>query len=178
GFLAYVWDSPVLFWTTVSSVLFMVARWFLNYRYNQFFEAHFADSAALAAFLGRYTQAALLLSLLVQLFAVNRLVAWAGLGGAYLGYAGLVFAGALLCIPPLTLGAAVFARLLETELRFGLRNPLMQLITNTFSKALRVRVRAWTMGLLTPLGTATASGLLAGLVRVGAGGWIGWAGGV
>src|SRR5262249_26468309 len=34
GFVAYVWASPLLFWITVSSLLFMVARWFLNYRYN------------------------------------------------------------------------------------------------------------------------------------------------
>src|SRR5262249_10583452 len=160
-----------------SSVLYMVVRWFLNYQYNHFFEGYFADSAALAEFLGRYTQVALLLSLLLQLFVVNRLVAWVGLRGAYLGYGALVCGGALVCAPPMRVGVAVFSRLLETELRFGLRNPLMQLLTNKFSKALRIRVRAWTMGVLTPLGTLTSSALLAGLVRGGAAGLVPWAGG-
>ena len=58
---------------------------------------------------------------------------------------------------------AIFARLVETELRFGLRNPITILITNKFSKSLRTRVRAWTMGVLNPLATLTASGMLGGL---------------
>jgi hypothetical protein len=177
GFVRYVWASPLLFWTSVSSVLFMVVRWVLNYQYNRFFAEEFGDALSLTQFLGRYTQLAMLLSLLIQLFLVNRLVAWVGLGGAYAGYAALVCGGALLCVPPMTLGVAVFARLLETELRFGVRNPLMQLLTNKFSKGLRLRVRAWTMGLLTPLGTFTSSALLGGLVRAGVGGWIPWVGG-
>src|SRR5262249_38226742 len=105
----------------------MVVRWFLNYENNRFFEGHFAHSAAVAEFLGRYTQVALLVSLGVQLLLVNRLVAWVGIRGAYLGYGTLVCAAALLALRPMTLATAVFARLLETELRFGLRNPLMQL---------------------------------------------------
>src|SRR5207244_6571388 len=54
----------------------------------------------------------------------------------------------------------------------------MQLITNKFSKALRLRVRAWTIGLLTPLGTLTASGLLYGFARSEAHDWLPWVGGV
>jgi len=177
SFVRFVWASPLLFWMTISSVLYMVVRWFLNYQYNAFFQGYFADSRELAEFLGRYTQVALLLSLLVQLLLVNRLVAWVGVGGAYLAYGAIVCGGALLCLLPMTLGVAIFCRLLETELRFGLRNPLMQLLSNKFSKALRVRVRAWTIGLLTPLGTLTASVLLGGLIGTGAAGWISWVGG-
>jgi hypothetical protein len=147
----------------------MVTRWCLNYRYSTYFEERFQGTAALAEFLGRYTQIALLVSLAVQLFLVNRLVARFGVGVAYLGYAALVFAGALLVVPALTLGVALFARFLETELRLGLRNPLMQLVSNKFSKPLRLRVRAWTMGLLTPLGTALASALLGALAGHSAG---------
>ena len=157
GFLRFVWASPLLFWTSVSSALFMTSRWFLNYRYNQFFGGVFENPAEMAAFLGRYTQIALVLSLVIQLLVVNRLVARLGARGAYLGYAGLVFVGALVCIPSLTMATALFARFLETELRLGLRNPLMQMITNRFSRPLRIRVRAWTMGLLTPMGTGLAS---------------------
>ena len=89
----------------------------------------------------------------------------------------MVFVGALVCIPSLTMATALFARFLETELRLGLRNPLMQMITNTFSRPLRIRVRAWTMGLLTPMGTGLASGLLGTLALLGASAWAGWVGG-
>jgi ATP/ADP translocase len=177
GFLRFVWASPLLFWTSVSSALFMTSRWFLNFRYNQFFGEWFDGPADMAAFLGRYTQVALVLSLVIQLLVVNRLVARLGARGAYLGYAVLVFLGALVCIPGMTLATALFARFLETELRLGLRNPLMQMITNTFSRPLRIRIRAWTMGLLTPMGTGLASGLLGLLGVLGASAWSGWVGG-
>ena len=32
GFLRYAWASPLLFWLSVSSVLFMLVRWLINYR--------------------------------------------------------------------------------------------------------------------------------------------------
>src|SRR6266545_2900442 len=53
SFVRFVWASPLLFWMTVSAVLYMVVRWFLNYQYNAFFQIHFADSRELADFLGR-----------------------------------------------------------------------------------------------------------------------------
>ena len=168
GFLRFARTDPVLFWGTASSFLFMVARWFLNYQYSHYFAERFPDPSELAAFVGRYTQWALAGALLIQLFALNRIVAGAGVGGAYLGLAILVGSAALASAVPMTLGLAIYCRLVETELRYGVRNPLMQLVTNAFSKPLRIRVRAWTMGLLTPAGTLAASGALAGLSRVGA----------
>ena len=54
----------------------------------------------------------------------------------------------------------------------------MQMITNMFSRPLRLRVRSWTMGLLTPAGTGLASGLLGLLALLGASAWAGWLGGV
>ena len=134
------------------------------------------QASEFAAFIGRYTQWALVLALAVQLFAVNRLVGVLGVGGSYLLLAAVVGAAAGVAVLPMTLGLAVFCRLVETELRYGVRNPLMQLVTNTFSKPLRVRVRAWTMGVLTPAGTLAASALLGALARGGAAGWVGWVG--
>ena len=176
GFFRFARTSPVLFWATAGSFLFMVCRWFLNYQYSHFFADHFHDPAALAAFIGRYTQWALAGALVVQLFALNRVVAWVGVGGAYLGLAVLVGSAAVAAAVPMTLGLAVYCRLVETELRYGVRNPLMQLVTNTFSKPLRIRVRAWTMGVLTPAGTLTASAALWTLTRTGAAEWVGGVG--
>jgi ATP/ADP translocase len=163
GFLRFVWASPLLFWVTVTTVLFMLCRWLLNFQYSSFFGRHFADDRAMAEFLGRYTQYALLGSLVVQLLVVNRLVAWIGLKGAHLAYSGLLVLGLLLCVGEMTFALAVFARLVESELRFGLRNPIMQLITNKFPKSLRVRVRAWGFGMVIPITTLACSLLLWGL---------------
>lgn len=175
AFLHYVWASPLLFWTTITNFLFIVCRWVLNYQYSTFFGSYFADEVELAQFLGRYTQIALIVSLVLQTVVVNRLVSWIGLRGVHLAYSLLVVVGVAMNLWEMTLVMAVFARLVETELRFGLRNPITILITNKFSKALRTRVRAWTMGALTPLATLAASSLLGGLRR-GAAGSIPWVG--
>lgn len=176
GFLRFVWVSPLLFWVTVTSIVFILCRWVLNFQYSGYFERHFESAADLAEFLGMYTQLAMLGSLLIQLFVVNRLVAWLGLKGAHLTYGLLLTASMGLCLGNMTLGLAVFARLVETELRFGLRNPIMQLITNKFSKLLRVRVRAWTLGMIIPLSTLLSAFLLGGLVRWELAAWAAWLG--
>jgi hypothetical protein len=146
-------------------VLFMACRWMLNYQYSHFFDGHFDTALEMAQFLGRYTQIALAVSLVLQVFVVNRLIARFGVGRAHLIYTG--FMGATMCfnLLPMTLPMAVFSRFVETELRFGLRNPTMQLLTNQFSRALRTRVRAWTMGVLVPVSTIAASGLIGWLAR-------------
>jgi ATP:ADP antiporter, AAA family len=160
GFLGFVWASPLMFWTTVTAVLYVGCRWVLNYQYSTYFEQHFADDVAMAVFLGKYTQIALLFSLLLQLFVVARMVAWIGLKGAHALYSTLLLAGFGWNLLPMTLPAAVFSRFLEAELRFGLRNPVAQLMINQFSKALRIRVRAWSLGFLIPCSTLATSLIL------------------
>lgn len=177
GFLRFVWASPLLYWLTVTTILFMACRWVLNYQYNSFFEQHFEDDVAMARFLGQYTQIALLLSLVLQLVVVSRLIAWLGIKGAHALYAGLLLSGTMLNLLPMTFFSAVFSRLLEVELRFGLRNPVNQLMNNKFSKSLRIRVRAWSLGLLIPLSTLLVSSLLWTLTRTGHPGVIAWVGG-
>lgn len=180
GFLRYVWVSPLLFWLTATSVLFMISRWVLNYQYSKFFDDYWydpdPDAIDMAVFLGRYTQIALAGSLVLQLFVVNRLITRFGLAGANQVYTLLVLAASILNLWPMTMTTAVFSRLVETELRFGLRNPIAQLITNKFSRAVRTRVRSWTMGVLTPVATIIASGLIALLVKNDLAQWLGWAG--
>jgi MFS family permease len=160
GFLRFVWRSPLLFWTSIVTVLFVVSRWVLNFRYSGFLREHFPDENAMAEFLGAYTQWALLGSLVVQILLVGRLIAWFGLRGAHMVYAVLLLVCLLLCVGEMTLTLAIFARFVETELRFGLRNPINQLLTNQFPLALRLRVRSWSLGLLVPLSTLICSALL------------------
>ncbi len=160
GFLYYVWASPLLFWNTLSLFVFQMCRWTLNFQYSRFFGEYFGDEIATARFLGLYTQYALIASLILQLLVVNRLVAWLGIKGANWIYAILMLAAMVSMVLPMTLTLAVMARLVESELRFGLRNPINLMITNHFPKDLRVRVRAWTMGFLNPFATLAASLLL------------------
>lgn len=170
--------SSLFRWLVISSGLFMMIRWFLNYEYNHFFDHHFTSEAELAAFLGRYTQWALLASFVVQLLIVNRLVRFVGLRGAIGVTVLLLLLGMGRNLWELTLLAAVWSRLLESELRFGLRNPINQLVTNQFSRADRLRVRAWTIGALNPvaaligsitLGTLQFGGLTSWIAPVGFG---------
>lgn len=176
GFIRYVWRSPLLFWITVSTTLFMVCRWTLNYQYSSFFGGYFETDEELAEFLGLYTQIALLIAVVVQIFLINRLVDWLGLASAHLLYAFLVFAALVAGVGEMTLAMAVFARFVETELRFGLRNPINQLIINHFPRLLRVRVRGWSFGVLIPAGTLLSSILLASVVGYVAAMWIAWLG--
>ena len=157
GFLAFVWRSPLLFWITASTAALFFCRAGLALQCNRCFEREFADEAALAQFLGRYTQIALAVSLPFQLLLVSRLVARIGLRGAQITYALLIAAAALGGWCGMPLAAAVFARFIETELRYGLRNPLAQMTVNLFRRRIRTQVRAWSLGVLIPVATIAAS---------------------
>lgn len=172
GFLRFLRLTPLMLWTTISGLVYMACRWTLNYQYNSYFEGHFTSDVAMAEFLGRYTQIALAASLVMQLVVVSRLVRWIGIRGAQTLYAGLTVASLGLNAVSMSFGSAVFSRVIESELRFGLRNPINQLITNKFSKAIRIRVRAWTLGALIPIATLGVAGILAASIGLGLAAWI------
>lgn len=169
GFLRFVCTNRLMFWISATTVVYFACRTFLSYRCGLYFDGVFTTDAQMAQFLGRYTQWALAGSLVLQLFVVNRWIAFAGLRGAQLTYAGLLLAASLLSATSMTLASAVFIRLVEGELRYSLRNPVSQLIVNRFSRPLRLRARAWSLGLLIPLSTLAASGVLS-VVATGDGG--------
>jgi len=156
-FLVFLWRSPLMFWNTIAALAYVGCRFVLNYQYNSWFDEHFESEAAMAAFLGTYSAIALTGAILLQLFVVSRLVRALGLKGATLLYAALLGGALTLNVFGMTMTQAILSRLMENELRFGLRNPLNQLVINKFSKAVRVRVRAWSLGLLIPIGTIGTS---------------------
>jgi len=167
GFVSFLLSNRLMFWITLSTVAYFICKTCLAFRYNECFEQTFASEAEMAAFLGVYTKYALAGSLLLQLFFVNRWIALVGLKGAHLTYAGLLVAAATLGSVEMTLACAVFVRLIEGELRFCLRNPVAQMTVNLFSKPLRIRARAWSMGLLIPASTFAAAVVLSLCVHVG-----------
>jgi len=165
-FLAQVRTCPLLGWLTVTTLLFIGCRWFLAFQYTSFFEVHFDNDIELAGFLGRYTQAALGVSLFLQLFVVNRLVGRLGVSTTHTIYSVLVMGGLMGNLLITGLPVAVASRFLETELRFGLRNPINQMMVNRFTKKMRIAVRGWSLGWLIPTGTLIASAMLAALLRI------------
>jgi ATP/ADP translocase len=149
----------------LSTVLFMVCRWLLNYDYSQVFNQAFGSEQSMAQALGWYTTVAMGLALGIQLFGVNRLIARFGLGWCFQGYNTLVLVMMTLCLLPQAwphgaLVIALFSRFVETELRMGFRNPLSVLMGNHYPRAHRPRARAVTIGGMIPLATFLASGLL------------------
>jgi ATP/ADP translocase len=167
GFFSLVWTSPLLFWITVSTAALFFCRSGLALECSLCFEEEFPRDVDLAQFLGRYAQIALGISLLLQLFVVNRLVDRMGLGCAHLAYAAMLAAAAVSGWGGMTLAAAVYARFVESELRYGLRNPVAQMTVNYFPKPIRTQVRAWSLGFLIPAATLAASLGLEALTRSG-----------
>jgi ATP/ADP translocase len=166
-FLLQVCQCPLLGWLTATTLLFIMCRWFLAYQYTAFFEVHFDNDVELASFLGRYTQIALTISLFLQLFVVNRMVGWLGVSTTHTLYSMLVMGGLMGNVFFVGIPIAVASRFLESELRFGLRNPVNQMMVNRFAKKMRIVVRGWSLGWLIPTGTLIASGMIAGLIRIG-----------
>ncbi len=165
-FLYQVGTVPLLGWLTISTLCFVGCRWFMAYQYTAYFEVHFQDEAELAVFLGRYTQVALGISLLLQLFLVNRLVGWLGVSTTHLLYSLAMMGGLLGNALAAGLPMAVASRFIEAELRFGLRNPVHQMMANRFGRSMRILIRGWTLGLLIPIGTLIASAAIASLLKL------------
>jgi ATP/ADP translocase len=165
GFVRFLRTSPLGYWYTLLSFVYVPCRWVLNYQYNLYFESHFDDEAAMARFLGLYTQAGLALSLVLQLLVIGRFVQRFGLHVSQIVYAVALVAGMLWLPLRPSLAAAAGARFVESELRFGWRNPINQLIVNKFSRLLRIRMRAWSIGALIPIGTMLSAGGLTMIAR-------------
>ncbi len=165
GFIRFVFSNSLMFWIAISTIVYFVCRTYLAFRYNQCFDREFSSEVEMAAFLGAYTKYALAASLLLQLFFVNRWLSLVGLKGAHLSYAGLLVIAATLGSVSMTLASAVCIRLVESELRYCLRNPAHQMTLNLFSKPLRIRARAWSMGFLIPGSTLAAALSLSILVH-------------
>ncbi|MDX2084762.1 MAG: MFS transporter [Candidatus Melainabacteria bacterium] len=168
-------QSPFLQALSAVSLVFFIFRWLLHYQYNTFFETHFESDAAMASFLGWYGAISLGLGAVIQLFVVGRLIQWLGVMGCHQLYAAIMLFCSGLNMVAGGLWTAVFSRAVESELRIVLRNPVQQLLTNEFSKQRRKLARAWTMGILAPVGTvicAIGLGFLAPLPATLTGYWL------
>jgi len=165
-FLSQVVNVPLLRWLTLTTLFFVACRWWLVYQYTAAFETGFVDEDALAQYLGMYTQIALGLSLFLQLFLVVRLVMWQGVAKTHWLYSCLVCGGLVGNVFVTGIPMATISRFIESELRFGLRNPVNQMLINRFEKKMRIAVRGWSMGWLIPVGTLVVSATISFLLSI------------
>ncbi len=173
GIVQLLREWPLLRWLTLATLVYFGCRALLTYRYSVVFEDHFSSEAELAAFLGLYAQLALMIALITQLLLVSRLVAWLGVGGTHLLYASIVTVVTFGGVFHMGLALAVAARFVEGELRYGLRNPVSQMIVNRFPGSIRQRARVWSLGVLIPLASILSAALLALGVANGGQDWVG-----
>ncbi len=150
-------QSPLVFWSSISGFLFMVCRWILVYQYSIAFQQGFLDAQSLARYLANYTQIALALSILVQLVLVGRLIRRIGLANSHMLYNLCMMTGFATGLFPHNLATATWCRFVESELRFSLRNPVNQLITNLYPRIIRIQARALTLGAVNPAATFVSS---------------------
>lgn len=159
-FLALLVVSGFLIWYGLNTFFFMISRTFINFQYNYFFETFFSSEVRMAQFLGIYTAITLAISLFIQIFVVNRVVALIGLKGGYFLYNMALLIGVILLLFPMSIFSAVYIRFIEAELRLGYRTSIINLIANKFPKPIRAKARAWGMGVIVPVSTLTASVIL------------------
>ena len=156
--------SSFFIWLCISTVLFIFTRTFLFFEYNSYFEAHFQNEAEISRFLGYYMIISLSLTMFIQLFVLNRLISLIGLKGTYAIYNCLLMGIMFLNILYMNFYMLVLSRFFETEFRYSFRNNVVMLITNKFTKRLRARVRAFTMGALIPISTVIGSAIIGGFI--------------
>jgi len=150
---------PLLRAIAVSTLLMVVCRYGLRYRYSAAFAASFGE-AELAAFYGGYMVIANGASVAVQLVVTSRLLVHSGITQTNLGYAAAVLAAfAALGLWP-GLVTAVVARLVDNELKAAVKTPLSNLFYGVLDPRERAAGRAFILGLVVPLATAGASLLL------------------
>ncbi|MEW5820036.1 MAG: MFS transporter [Cyanobacteriota bacterium] len=149
--------SPFFIWLCISTILFILTRTFLFFEYNNYFEVNFKNEADISRFLSYYMIVSLVITMLIQLFALNRIINIIGLKGTYVIYNGLLMVVMLGNVYFMNVYTLILSRFFETEFRYSFRNNIVMLITNKFNKRLRARVRAFTMGVLIPLSTVAGS---------------------
>lgn len=160
SFWEYFKQSKLFLWVSMSTFFFILCRWALNFEYNRFFESYFPTAEAMGRFLGTYTMVAMAVGIVIQLLVIHRILDKLGVGKTFLTYGFVVLTGFMGFLVFPSIVTAVACRFIESELRLSYRNPVSILISNSFDRLHRKRARAFSLGLIIPLATLVASGLL------------------
>jgi hypothetical protein len=166
--------SRLLWIFAAATASLVMVRYGLRYQQQLALEA--LPEVDLAAALARYAIAANAVGIVLSVFVVGRLLRGVGLGRASVAY--VLLAGgaqiALLLTPGL--GAALFARFVDGELKHVLKTPVSSLFYEAFPATERVGARAFVLGVVSPSTQVLAAAGLAALV--GAPAWAALAAGI
>ncbi|MBW2731110.1 MAG: hypothetical protein JRH20_01885 [Deltaproteobacteria bacterium] len=148
--------SSLLAAIAMGSAALAVVRHGLRYLYSGVFATTFAETQ-LASFLGLYAVSAALMGALLQALLAPHLLVGNGMATVNLLYGALLPAAALSFRVGWPMAAAIFARLVETDLKTILRTPVANLLYGGLPSAQRPAARAFVLGILLPAATLLAS---------------------
>ncbi|MCP4686666.1 MAG: cyclic nucleotide-binding domain-containing protein [Desulfobacterales bacterium] len=157
----YVIQSSFLRWMAAGALLMAVCMTLLEYRSNAILLAHYGSREELANFFALLVVMGNLFVLPMLFFGVSRIIGRVGLAAGSLIFpvCNLVICGALVAFPGLISGSAAW--LDRSALRTAIHAPIDNLLYNAVPMRIKGRVRAFTNGLVTPVGM-----LLGGLLVI------------
>jgi hypothetical protein len=156
--LVVSWSSPLVRAIAWSTALMVFAREGLRILGLDVVSSSYArDADRMAAFLGTYAVIANLAAIGLGLFVTPRILRRAGIGVVNVGYAvaATVAYGTILLVP--SLGAAVAARFVQTELKDAVKTPLSALFYGAERPDRRAHARAFVFGVVIPISTVVTS---------------------
>lgn len=163
----FVAQSPFLRWMAVSSFLMVVIFAILNTQPSATLRANLPTVAEYSNYIGIINGIAGLILLPFQLFLLNRIISWIGLGNANLIFpAGTTLISSILLGLPTNLTAAGLAYLDRTSVRLAIREPTNNLLFNAVPGRIKGRARAFIDGLVVPFGLLAGSGLLVAVAKI------------
>lgn len=148
-------------WLIVSSFLFMVCRWFLNYQSTAVLETLHKQAIDVSVFMGYYTTVAMSFSLIIQMFFLTRMIRRYGLTKVDMLYNLTMVVAFLITRSPHSIASFAAMRFAENELRFAVRNPLNQIFSNVFSRKDRTIARTLIIALTNPIAALSSGALIA-----------------
>lgn len=140
--------SPLLMALTGATVAMVVVRFTLRFQQQSILQDF--DEHELAALLGVYTVVANIGGVALQLLVTGRLLHRFGVAKTNLLYASAVGAAQVALLGLGGIGAALFARFADSELKHALKTPVSPLFYGAFNAADRGTARAFVLGFVSP----------------------------
>lgn len=174
GFLRLLRESALLRALALATTAMVVARFALRYQQQSLLAD--LDEVALAGLLGGYTLVANLVGVALQLVVTARVLSRFGVTATNLVYPVAVAAGQAVVVATGGVGAALFARFVDSELKHAVKTPVSPLFYEAFRPAERGAARALVLGVVSPAAQVLASVTLGAAVGAELGGVVSWMG--
>ncbi len=161
----YVVQSSLLRWMTVSSLLVVLLLVFLEYQTSLILIDRLGTTERIGTFIGYVIAVSNIIMFPIQLFAINRIIGRVGVGNANLIYpvANLAVCGSIITTQSIPVAAVAY---FQRATFFGtIGYPINGLLYNAVPLRVKGRARAFTTGLVMPIG-AVLGGMVLLLVTL------------